>query len=86
MNLGIVMSDMGRVPAVILKALLILFAVGYGGSPDEAGETTLDAMVMDGVCCACMPSGIISLYPYCISKVGSSTNCNFGNFGNFGNR
>ncbi|XP_034479865.1 putative N(4)-(beta-N-acetylglucosaminyl)-L-asparaginase GA14866 [Drosophila innubila] len=23
-------------------------AVGYGGSPDESGETTLDAMVMDG--------------------------------------
>jgi isoaspartyl peptidase/L-asparaginase-like protein (Ntn-hydrolase superfamily) len=22
--------------------------VGYGGSPDETGETTLDAMVMDG--------------------------------------
>ncbi|CAM1323332.1 AGA (predicted) [Pycnogonum litorale] len=24
------------------------FAVGYGGSPDENGETTLDAMIMDG--------------------------------------
>ena len=24
------------------------FTVGYGGSPDETGETTLDAMVMDG--------------------------------------
>ncbi|XP_063233244.1 N(4)-(Beta-N-acetylglucosaminyl)-L-asparaginase isoform X1 [Bacillus rossius redtenbacheri] len=23
-------------------------SVGYGGSPDEAGETTLDAMIMDG--------------------------------------
>ena len=23
-------------------------SVGYGGSPDESGETTLDAMVMDG--------------------------------------
>ena len=23
--------------------------VGYGGSPDEEGETTLDAMIMDGV-------------------------------------
>ncbi len=22
--------------------------VGYGGSPDEQGETTLDAMIMDG--------------------------------------
>ena len=22
--------------------------VGYGGSPDESGETTLDAMLMDG--------------------------------------
>ena len=22
--------------------------VGYGGSPDENGETTLDAMIMDG--------------------------------------
>ncbi|XP_072039774.1 N(4)-(Beta-N-acetylglucosaminyl)-L-asparaginase-like [Amphiura filiformis] len=25
------------------------FSVGYGGSPDETGETTLDAMIMDGV-------------------------------------
>lgn len=25
------------------------FTVGYGGSPDETGETTLDAMIMDGV-------------------------------------
>lgn len=25
------------------------FTVGYGGSPDEAGHTTLDAMLMDGV-------------------------------------
>jgi len=24
-------------------------SVGYGGSPDEIGETTLDAMIMDGV-------------------------------------
>lgn len=24
------------------------FTVGYGGSPDEAGHTTLDAMIMDG--------------------------------------
>ena len=23
-------------------------SVGYGGSPDEKGETTLDAMIMDG--------------------------------------
>ena len=23
--------------------------VGYGGSPDETGETTLDAMIMDGL-------------------------------------
>ena len=23
-------------------------SVGYGGSPDEIGETTLDAMIMDG--------------------------------------
>lgn len=22
--------------------------VGYGGSPDESGETTLDALLMDG--------------------------------------
>ena len=22
--------------------------MGYGGSPDEEGETTLDAMIMDG--------------------------------------
>ncbi|KAG8285655.1 hypothetical protein J6590_075934 [Homalodisca vitripennis] len=24
------------------------FTVGYGGSPDENGETTLDAFIMDG--------------------------------------
>lgn len=24
------------------------FTVGYGGSPDEHGETTLDALVFDG--------------------------------------
>lgn len=24
------------------------FTVGWGGSPDEQGETTLDALVMDG--------------------------------------
>lgn len=23
--------------------------VGYGGAPDEAGHTSLDAMIMDGV-------------------------------------
>ena len=23
-------------------------SVGYGGSPDETGETTLDAMIMNG--------------------------------------
>ena len=23
-------------------------SVGYGGSPDESGETTLDALIMDG--------------------------------------
>ena len=23
--------------------------VGYGGSPDEEGQTTLDALIMDGV-------------------------------------
>ncbi|XP_073387937.1 probable isoaspartyl peptidase/L-asparaginase 3 isoform X3 [Physcomitrium patens] len=34
-------------------------SVGYGGSPDEAGETTLDAMVMDGVCCASMDVGAV---------------------------
>jgi len=25
------------------------FTVGFGGSPDEHGETTLDALVMDGL-------------------------------------
>jgi N4-(beta-N-acetylglucosaminyl)-L-asparaginase len=25
--------------------------VGFGGSPDENGETTLDAMIMDGYVC-----------------------------------
>lgn len=29
--------------------------VGYGGSPDEAGETTLDAMIIDGVCTTAVP-------------------------------
>lgn len=24
--------------------------VGYGGSPDEESETTLDALIMDGCC------------------------------------
>lgn len=24
------------------------FSVGYGGSPDSTGETTLDALIMDG--------------------------------------
>ena len=23
-------------------------SIGYGGSPDETGETTLDAMIMNG--------------------------------------
>lgn len=36
-------------------------SVGYGGSPDEAGETTLDAMLIDGVrtplLSHCMPAG-----------------------------
>ena len=27
---------------------IIFDKVGYGGSPDETGETTLDAMIMDG--------------------------------------
>jgi len=27
----------------------ICCAVGYGGSPDEAGETTLDVMIIDGI-------------------------------------
>lgn len=25
------------------------FTVGYGGSPDENGETTLDALIFDGL-------------------------------------
>lgn len=28
--------------------------VGFGGSPDENGETTLDAMIMDGYVCVCI--------------------------------
>lgn len=36
--------------------------VGFGGNPDEGGETTLDALVMDGLvmmltsfaCCICL--------------------------------
>lgn len=30
------------------EALQCDHTVGYGGSPDETGETTLDALVMDG--------------------------------------
>lgn len=31
------------------KIVFLSFAVGPGGSPDENGETTIDALVMDGV-------------------------------------
>ncbi|XP_034240287.1 N(4)-(Beta-N-acetylglucosaminyl)-L-asparaginase-like, partial [Thrips palmi] len=33
----------------LCEALQCRGTVGFGGSPDEAGETTLDAMIMDGV-------------------------------------
>uniref|UniRef100_A0A0X3NSX0 N(4)-(Beta-N-acetylglucosaminyl)-L-asparaginase n=2 Tax=Schistocephalus solidus TaxID=70667 RepID=A0A0X3NSX0_SCHSO len=36
-------------------------SVGYGGSPDERGNTTLDAMVMDG---DSMKSGAVASMPY----------------------
>ncbi len=45
-------------PVLLLLNSLISFTVqysnvmymqvGFGGSPDESGETTLDAMIMDG--------------------------------------
>jgi N4-(beta-N-acetylglucosaminyl)-L-asparaginase len=35
--------------------------VGYGGSPDENGETTLDAMIMDGYCYILLPNIIVRL-------------------------
>lgn len=34
--------------------------MGYGGSPDETGETTLDAMIMDGVCYSLLSVGCLS--------------------------
>jgi N4-(beta-N-acetylglucosaminyl)-L-asparaginase len=37
--------------------------VGYGGSPDERGETTLDAMVFDGVSLSAQNSLILSHRP-----------------------
>ena len=37
------------VTANILTITCIYHAVGPGGSPDENGETTIDALVMDGV-------------------------------------
>ena len=30
------------------QSLHCVGGVGYGGSPDETGETTLDAMIMNG--------------------------------------
>jgi isoaspartyl peptidase/L-asparaginase-like protein (Ntn-hydrolase superfamily) len=37
--------------------------VGYGGSPDENGESTLDAMIMDGfVVCTCK---VLKLTNFC---------------------
>ncbi|XP_052129304.1 putative N(4)-(beta-N-acetylglucosaminyl)-L-asparaginase CG1827 isoform X2 [Frankliniella occidentalis] len=33
----------------LCEAMQCRGTVGFGGSPDEAGETTLDAMIMDGV-------------------------------------
>jgi N4-(beta-N-acetylglucosaminyl)-L-asparaginase len=40
--------------------------VGYGGSPDENGETTLDAMIMDGY--VYQYKGIIADYLHVIRK------------------
>ena len=39
------------------EALQCDHTVGFGGSPDEAGETTLDAMIMDG---SSMEAGAVS--------------------------
>jgi len=39
--------------------------VGWGGSPDESGETTLDAMIMDGfVYYLCLNYKLIKLFQY----------------------
>ena len=39
------------------------FTVGYGGSPDEEGETTLDALIMDGVIIQSPPCQLIFVSP-----------------------
>lgn len=41
--------------------------VGFGGSPDEEGQTTLDAMIMNGVSWA-VPSSLApaQLYESCL--------------------
>ena len=46
-------AGVGRVEAVVAGCEVAeqdegYTTTGYGGSPDEQGETTLDAMVMDG--------------------------------------
>jgi hypothetical protein len=33
----------------VVFVMVFLLSVGPGGSPDENGETTIDAMVMNGV-------------------------------------
>lgn len=40
--------DAVEVGAAACEELQCDYTVGFGGSPDENGETTLDAMIMDG--------------------------------------
>ena len=35
--------------AALCERMQCDLTVGYGGSPDEEGQTTLDALIMDGV-------------------------------------
>ena len=58
--------------------------VGFGGSPDENGETSLDAMIMDGfvfnnststakLCLGFIPISIALLSPLKVSELGLRT-------------
>lgn len=47
------------------------FTVGYGGSPDEEGETTLDALIMDGVVIQSPPCQLIFVSPPSAQRICS---------------
>lgn len=38
------------------------YSVGYGGKPDESGETTLDAMIYDGYVFYCEKDNFSSMF------------------------